>query len=95
MRRSVVTGLVLAALLSACAGTSFSDEVVAFEAAWLCDVPRYTFDQAADIEAELDALLAQSEVERAEYDEFKKSLDDDAELRQRVAVAFDDVCGEA
>ena len=93
MRRNAIAGLVLAALLSACGGTSFSDEVVAVEAAWLCDVPRFAFDEAVDIEAELETLLAESEVPRAEYDEFKAQLDHDAELRQRVSAAFDDVCG--
>ena len=94
MRRSVVTGLVLAALLSACGGTTFSDEVVAVEAAWLCDLPRFAFAEAADIDAELDLLLTESAVERTVYDEFKASLDDDATLRERVAVAYDELCGE-
>ncbi|MDJ0959514.1 MAG: hypothetical protein QNJ88_02570 [Acidimicrobiia bacterium] len=94
MRRSAIAGLVLAALLSACGGTSFSDEVVAVEAAWLCDVPRFAFDEAVDIDAELTSLLAESGVDRAVYDDFKATLDDDAELRQRVSVAFDTVCGE-
>lgn len=94
MHRNAIVGLVLAALLSACGGTSFSDEVVAVEAAWLCDVPRFAFDEELDIDSELDAQLAKAGVERAVYDEFKASLDRDADLRQRVAVAFDDVCGE-
>jgi hypothetical protein len=94
MHRSIVTGLVLAALISACGGTSFSDEVVAVEAAWLCDVPRFAFDEAVEIDSGLDALLAEADVARTDYDRFKARLDDDANLRQRVAVAFDDVCRE-
>ena len=94
MRRSAIAGLVLAALLSACGGTSFSDEVVAVEAAWLCDVPRFAYDEAVDIDAELASLLAESGVERSIYEDFKATLDEDAELRQRVGAAFDAVCGE-
>lgn len=92
-RRAIVT-LILAATLGACGGASYSDEVIGVEAAWLCDLARFVYDDAVDIDAGLYELLDSAGVARTTYDTFKAHIDDDARLRERVAESFDATCGE-
>jgi hypothetical protein len=94
MRRCVIVSLAIAAVLSACGGPSYSDDVIVAEAEWLCDLPRFAYGEAVDIDAERAAMLADAGVALEVYDDFKAHLDDDAGLRRRVAEAFDIACGE-
>jgi len=96
MRRIATVAIAIAAVLAACGvGTSFPDEVIAAEATWLCDLPRFAYDDASAIEAELDQILTQAAVPRSTYDEFKSQLDERPELRARVAASFAEICREA
>ena len=94
MRRCVVVILAAAGLIGACGGASVSDDVIALEADRLCDLPRFAYVQASDIDAELTSALDAAGISRATYDTFKAHLDDDRDLRSRVAETFSEVCGE-
>ncbi len=95
MRRRVIASLAVIALsMSACGAATHSDEVVAVEAAWLCDLPRFAYAEAADIDAELGRMLEGAGVDSEEYAAFKADLDHSDELRSRVADAYERSCGE-
>jgi len=93
MHRRAIVSLALAVGVSACGGTSFSDQVVAVEAAWLCDVPRFAYADAHEVDDALSALLDEAGVSKSTYVAFKDQLDGDAELRRRVGEHFDAMCG--
>ena len=94
LRMAALVVVAAAAAIGACSATTYSQDVIAAEATWLCDIPRFAYESAVDIDAELDVILESAGVERATYDEFKEALDTDASLRDRVAAAFDEACGE-
>ena len=71
-----------------------TDPMVAVEAQWLCDVPRFAFAEADGADQLLTQLLAEAAIPRSDYEDFKSSLDHDEELRASVADAYDIVCGE-
>lgn len=71
---------------------AFSDDVVAAEAAWLCDVPRFVYDDAAAIDAELARRLATAGIDRGTYDAFKAEVERSPELRTRIADAYTASC---
>ena len=58
----------------------------------MCDVQRYTFDEVGDIQAELEARLADNGVTTDQYRAFKDDLIDKPELREIVGIEFTGYC---
>ena len=88
-----ITGIIAATVLLAGCGVSYDADLLAsLEGRWMCDVPRFTFDEVVDIQAELDARLASNGVTAEQYRAFKDDLTDSPELRDHVAIEFAAYC---
>jgi len=62
------------------------------EARWQCDVQRQTFENMGDLDAALETRLTAAGLTRTEYDAFKETLADSADLRIQVAEEYDAYC---
>ena len=62
--------------------------LVALEARWLCDVQRRAFADLSDLDDARRALLANSDVEPADYEAFQVRLESETDLRMAVLTAF-------
>ncbi len=89
---ALVVGLGL--VVAACGGLTSQDrEVLArVEGRWMCDVQRYTFEDVADIEAELAARVVAAGYDLADYETFKAVLGEDPELRAQVRGVYEEYC---
>ena len=67
-------------------------ELIAFEAQWLCDVQRHTFDSPGAVDEDLSANLAEAGLTRTRYDGFKEGLSADAASRKQVLDLFVQDC---
>jgi hypothetical protein len=94
MKRIAAAVAAAALATAACGGSGVSAALVDVEARWLCDVPRFAFEDADGAERFLDELLAEASLSRTEYDIFKDAADDDPEFTAAVAAAYADTCGE-
>lgn len=80
---------------TACGATPVSDGAVAAHAQWLCDVPRFSYQDASEPASRLDEILARAGVTEDEYDALVTSLDNDEAARSRVATEYHQSCGES
>ena len=67
-------------------------ELIAFEAQWLCDVQRHTFDSPGAVDEALSANLAEAGLDRVRYDGFKEGLSVNAPSRKQVLDLFVQDC---
>lgn len=66
--------------------------LVALEARWLCDVQRRAFTDLSDLDDARSALLANSDVDVADYEAFQVRLESEMELRMAVLTTFQADC---
>ncbi len=66
--------------------------LVALEARWLCDVQRRAFSDLSDLDDARSALLANSDVDAADYEAFQVRLESEMELRMAVLTTFQADC---
>lgn len=107
MSRRILISLLIGLTLTACNGASAdtvvvpptsttlgpaSEPLVAFEASWLCQVQRFAFAEASDIDAERDAALTNQGFSQDEYADFKLRLDDQPALRAEIRERFQVEC---
>jgi hypothetical protein len=90
--RKLVLLLSAAVLVTACAPRYDATLLTSIEGRWMCDVQRYAFTDASDIQTELDGRLAADGVTVEQYRRFKDDLARRATLRDQVRAAYDQVC---
>ncbi len=91
--------LAVSLLLAGCGGGDDLavpvETMIEFEAAWQCDVTRYSFADAEAIEAKQDEVRTSYGVAPADHQTFTTMLAGDAELRESVANRIDSRCPTA
>lgn len=68
--------------------TSPDAELVEFEALWLCDAQRQTFDSPGAVDQALNSSLGEAGIGRADYDAFKAGLSENAVARKQILDLF-------
>jgi hypothetical protein len=68
------------------------ETLVELEATWQCEVTRYSFEEAADIETKGEELRGRFGVTVDDHALFATMLDDDTDLRESVALQIDQQC---
>lgn len=68
------------------------DTMVEFEAAWQCDVTRYSFADSQAIEAKQDEVRIRFGIDPSDHVTFTAMLAEDADLRESVAELIDSRC---
>lgn len=69
-----------------------SNEVIAFQADWLCELQRRTFEDLDAADVALNESLASAGLSRSTYDEFLAVLPESQELRDEVLGLFAQRC---
>ncbi len=94
MRRIIGVWMIAGGLLAACGGgiTPAQADLARVEGRWMCDVQRYTFDDLAAVETELQARVTGAGYTVADYDAFKAVLGENRELRDMVRDAYEEYC---
>ena len=67
---------------------------VEFEARWLCDLQRSTYDDPSDVDAALADRLAEEAIVAEEYAAFKQRLEAERDLSLHVQAAVVERCGD-
>ena len=63
-------------------------ELIEFEAVWLCEAQRQTFDSPGAADETLNARLGETGIARSQYDTFKAGLTEDAVARKQILDLF-------
>ncbi len=63
-------------------------ELIEFEALWLCEAQRQTFDSPGAVDETLNARLGETGLARGDYDTFKAGLTDNAVARKQILDLF-------
>ncbi len=82
-------------LLAGCGGDEAAvpvETMIEFEAAWQCDVTRFSFADSEAIEAKQGEVMASYGIGPSDHATFAALLDDDDELREAVAERIDRRC---
>ncbi len=66
--------------------------LVAFEAAWVCDVQSQTFDSNGAISNALEDRLAEAGIDEQTYGEFRESINQDENLRTAIMASYQVNC---
>ena len=70
------------------AATGPDAELIEFEALWLCEAQRQTFDSPGAVDETLNLRLGETGLARADYDTFKAGLSDNAGARKQILDLF-------
>ena len=62
--------------------------LIEFEAVWLCEAQRQTFDSPGAVDETLNARLGETGIARSQYDTFKAGLTEDAVARKQILDLF-------
>ncbi len=96
MLRSLSAVVLIGSLpLAACSGQELAvpvETMIEFEAAWQCDVTRYSFADADAIQAKEQELRDRFGVAATDQATFVTMVADDAELRSELADQIDNRC---
>lgn len=67
---------------------------VEFEARWVCDLERSTYDDPAEVEEALAERILDNDIDPDDYEEFKRRLGAEPDLAAHVQAAVIDRCGD-
>jgi len=69
-----------------------NDEMISFQARWVCELQRRTFPDLSDMDTALDDALAETGLVRAAYDEFVLDMAESQAIRDEVLSVYGERC---
>jgi len=69
-----------------------NEDLIAFQARWVCELQRRTFPDLTDMDSALDEALAETDLSRAAYDEFVEKMSQSQPLRDAVLKLYGERC---